>query len=35
LFQSVIELPERERDAVIVLLDSVIAKQAIREVIQG
>ncbi len=34
-FQRVIELPERERDAVIVLLDSVIAKQAIREVIQG
>ncbi len=34
-FQSVIELPEREGDAVIVLLDPVIAKQAIREVVQG
>ncbi len=34
-FERVIELPERERDAVLVLIDSVIAKQAIREVIQG
>jgi len=34
-FQRVIELPERERDAVIVLIDSVIARQTIREVVKG
>ena len=34
-FEKVAQLPDRERDAVLVLLDSVIAKQALREVIQG
>jgi transcriptional regulator with XRE-family HTH domain len=34
-FQQVAGLPERERDAVLVLIDSVIAKQTLREVIQG
>jgi transcriptional regulator with XRE-family HTH domain len=32
-FERVAELPERERDAVLVLLDSLIAKQRLREVI--
>lgn len=31
-FEVVTDLPERERDAVIVLLDSVIAKHKLREV---
>lgn len=32
-FEKVAGLPERERDAVLVLIDSVIAKQTLREVI--
>lgn len=32
-FEKVAQLPERERDAVLVLIDSVIAKQRLREVI--
>lgn len=32
-FEQVARLPERERDAVFVLLDSVIAKHTLREVI--
>ncbi len=32
-FEALSELPERERDAVFVLIDSVIAKQRLREVI--
>ena len=32
-FESVAQLPPRERDAVLVLIDSVIAKQKLREVI--
>jgi len=31
-FEAVSELPERERDAVLLLLDSVIAKHRLREV---
>lgn len=34
-FQRIIELPDRERDAIIVLIDSVIARQTIREAIRG
>lgn len=32
-FEKVTTLPERERDAILVLIDSVIAKQTIKEVI--
>ena len=32
-FERVAQLPEREKDAVLVLIDSVIAKQRLREVI--
>jgi len=34
-FEQVAQLPERERDAVLVLVDSVVAKQRLREVIGG
>lgn len=34
-FEKVAQLPERERDAVFVLIDSVIAKQRLREVISS
>ena len=34
-FEKVAQLPERERDAVLVLIDSVIAKQTLKEVIGG
>jgi transcriptional regulator with XRE-family HTH domain len=33
-FEKIVELPERERDAIILLIDSVLAKQAIRQVIE-
>jgi len=32
-FEKVAQLPEREKDAVLVLIDSVIAKQTLKEVI--
>jgi len=32
-FEKVAQLPERERDAILVLIDSVIAKQTLRDVI--
>ena len=34
-FEKVAGLPDRERDAILVLIDSVIAKQTLREVIEG
>ena len=34
-FELVAQLPERERDAVLVLVDLVVAKQRLREVIGG
>jgi transcriptional regulator with XRE-family HTH domain len=34
-FEMIAELPPRERDAIILVLDSVIAKNRLREVIQG
>ena len=34
-FEKVAQLPERERDAIVVLIDSVIAKQTLKEVIGG
>lgn len=32
-FERVAQLPERERDAILVLIDSVIARQTLREVV--
>ena len=34
-FEKIAQLPDRERDAVLVLIDSVIARQTLREVIIG
>ena len=34
-FEKIAQLPDRERDAVLVLIDSVIARQTLREVIQS
>lgn len=33
-FERVAELPERERDAVLVLIDSVVAKQTLRKLVE-
>ena len=34
-FEKIAQLPDRERDAILVLIDSVVARQTLREVIQG